>query len=153
MISKDKTLYSFLLNILVDENCSSAQLITSQDVSSLLKRIEKINLKSINVDPEIIDVNDCNDDIFIVLDDVVLSESDIGTIKNLLSQKIVIFTNFKKDKNIDDVMLRLGFQTELRDSKNKLKCFSYNLKTYNNKRSWNNAEGWANPENFDKFRW
>ena len=127
MISKDKTLYSFLLNILVDENCASAQLITSQDVSSLLKRIEKINLKSINIDPEIIDVNDCNDDIFIVLDDVVLSESDIGTIKNLLSQKIVIFTNFKKDKNIDDVMLRLGFQTELRDSKNKLKCFSYNL--------------------------
>jgi len=153
MISKDKTLYSFLLNILVDENCSSAQLITSQDVSSLLKRIEKINLKSINIDPEISDVSNCNDDIFVVLDDVVLSESDIGTIKNLLSQKIVIFTNFKKDKNIDDVMLRLGFQTELRDSKNKLKCFSYNLKTYNNKRSWNNAEGWANPENFDKFRW
>ena len=153
MISKDKTLYSYLLNILVDENCASAQLITSHDVSSLLKRIEKINLKSINIDPEIIDVNDCNDDIFIVLDDVVLSESDIGTIKNLLSQKIVIFTNFKKDKNIDDVMLRLGLQTELRDSKNKLKCFSYNLKTYNNKRSWNNAEGWANPENFDKFRW
>lgn len=153
MISKDKTLYSFLLNILVDENCSSAQLITSQDVSSLLKRIEKINMKSISIDPEISDVSDCNDDIFVVLDDVVLSESDIGTIKNLLSQKIVIFTNFKKDKNIDDVMLRLGFQTELRDSKNKLKCFSYNLKTYNNKRSWNNAEGWANPENFDKFRW
>ena len=153
MISKDKTLYSFLLNILVDEDCSSAQLITSQDVSSLLKRIEKINMKSINIDPEISDVSDCNDDIFVVLDDVVLSESDIGTIKNLLSQKIVIFANFKKDKNIDDVMLRLGFQTELRDSKNKLKCFSYNLKTYNNKRSWNNAEGWANPENFDKFRW
>ena len=153
MISKDKTLYSYLLNILVDENCASAQLITSQDVSSLLKRIEKINLKSINIDPEISDVSNCNDDIFIVLDDVVLSESDIGTIKNLLSQKIVIFTNFKKDKNIDDVMLRLGLQTELRDSKNKLKCFSYNLKTYNNKRSWNNAEGWANPENFDKFRW
>ena len=110
-------------------------------------------MKSINIDPEISDVSNCNDDIFVVLDDVVLSESDIGTIKNLLSQKIVIFTNFKKDKNIDDVMLRLGLQTELRDSKNKLKCFSYNLKTYNNKRSWNNAEGWANPENFDKFRW
>ena len=56
------------------------------------KRIEKINLKSINIDPEISDVSNCNDDIFVVLDDVVLSESDIGTIKNLLSQKIVIFT-------------------------------------------------------------
>ena len=32
-------------------------------------------------------------------------------------------------------------------------CFSYNLKTYNNKRNWNNPEGWANPENFDKYRW
>ena len=134
MISKDKTLYSYLLNILVDENCASAQLITSQDVSSLLKRIEKINLKSINIDPEISDVSDCNDDIFIVLDDVVLSESDIGTMKNLLSQKIVIFTNFEKDKNIDDVMLRLGLQAELSDSKNKLHCFSYNLKPDNNKR-------------------
>ena len=50
-------------------------------------------------------------------------------------------------------MLRLGFQTELFDKNNKLKCFSYNLKTYNNKRTWNNPKGWANPENFDKFRW
>jgi len=50
-------------------------------------------------------------------------------------------------------MTRLGFVLEINDSKNDLKCFSYNLKTYNNKRSWNNAEGWANPENFDKFRW
>ena len=50
-------------------------------------------------------------------------------------------------------MLKLGLQTELKDKSNKLKCFSYNLKNYNNKRSWNNPKGWANPENFDKFRW
>ena len=56
-------------------------------------------------------------------------------------------------KEIDEIMLKLGLQTELRDKTNKLKCFSYNLKTYNNKRSWNNPKGWANPENFDKFRW
>ena len=37
-------------------------------------------------------------------------------------------------------MLKLGLQTELRDKTNKLKCFSYNLKTYNNKRSWNNPK-------------
>ena len=76
-----------------------------------------------------------------------------GKIKNLLSQKIVVFTDFKNDKEIDKKMLKLGLQTELRDKINKLKCFSYNLKNYNNKRSWNNPEGWANPENFDKFRW
>ena len=153
MIPKDKILHSFLLNIITDENCLSAQLVTSSDTSKLLKRIEKTDLKNINIDPCIDEIIECNDDIFIVLDDVVLSETDIGTIKNLLSQKIVIFTDFKNDEDIDDVMLRLGFQTELRDSKNELKCFSYNLKTYNNKRSWNNAEGWANPENFNKYRW
>ena len=50
-------------------------------------------------------------------------------------------------------MLKLGLQTEFRDKTNNLKCFSYNLKNYNNKRAWNNSKGWANPENFDKFRW
>ena len=77
----------------------------------------------------------------------------MGIIKNLLSQKIVIFNDFKNDIKIDEMMIKLGFQTELRDQNNKLKCYSYNLKTYNNKRTWNNSKGWANPENFDKFRW
>ena len=88
-----------------------------------------------------------------MLDDINLSETDIGKIKNLLSQKIVVFTDFNNDKQIDEKMLKLGLQTELKDKSNKLKCFSYNLKNYNNKRSWNNPKGWANPENFDKFRW
>ena len=96
-------------------------------------------------------IDDC--DIFFLLDDIKVSETDLGIIKNLLSQKIVIFTDFGDDKKIDSMMLKLGFQTELRDKNNMLKCFSYNLKTYNNKRAWNNPKGWANPENFDKFRW
>lgn len=41
MIPKDKILHSFLLNIITDENCLSAQLVTSSDTSKLLKRIEK----------------------------------------------------------------------------------------------------------------
>ena len=94
-----------------------------------------------------------NADLFIILDDIKSSEENIGIVKNLLSQKIVVFTNFNNDKETDEMMLKLGLQTELRDKNNKIKCFSYNLKTYNNKRSWNNSKGWANPENFDKFRW
>ena len=152
MIPKDKILHSFLLNIITDENCLSAQLVTSSDTTKLLKRIEKTDLKNINIDPYIDEIIECNDDIFIVLDDVVLSETDIGTIKNLLSQKIMIFS-IPKDGVKESSMIKLGFQVELEDSKNKLLCFSYNLKTYNNKRSWNNSEGWANPENFDKYRW
>ena len=152
-MQKDKIQNNFLLDILKNENCLSAQFVTSKDVSKLIKKIEEADLNSINIAPNIEEMVECTDDIFIVLEDVPLSESDVGTIKNLLSQKIIIFTPFDDDRNIDSSMTRLGFVLEINDAKNNLKCFSYNLKTYNNKRSWNNAEGWANPENFDKFRW
>ena len=153
MTNKDKIIYSFINNIIEDEKASNINLLTKKDISKLLKRIEKTNVKSLSVTPLIDDKVNTNCDLYIALDDIENSESDIGIIKNLLSQKIVIFTNFNKDKKTDEMMLKLGFQTELLDKSNKLKCFSYNLKTYNNKRSWNNPKGWANPENFDKFRW
>ena len=153
MTNKDKIIYSFINNIIEDEKASNISLLTKKDISKLLKRIEKTNIKSLSVTPLIDDKVNTNCDLYIALDDIENSESDIGIIKNLLSQKIVIFTNFNKDKRTDEMMLKLGFQTELLDKSNKLKCFSYNLKTYNNKRSWNNPKGWANPENFDKFRW
>ena len=153
MTNKDKIIYSFIDNIIEDEKASNINLLTKKDISKLLKRIEKTNIKSLSVTPLIDDKVNTNCDLYIALDDIENSESDIGIIKNLLSQKIVIFTNFNKDKGTDEMMLKLGFQTELLDKSNKLKCFSYNLKTYNNKRLWNNPKGWANPENFDKFRW
>mgnify|MGYP001276022945 FL=1 len=153
MTNKDKIIYSFINNIIEDEKASNINLLTKKDISKLLKRIEKTNIKSLSVTPLIDDKVNTNCDLYIALDDIENSESDIGIIKNLLSQKIVIFTNFNKDKRTDEMMLKLGFQTELLDKSNKLKCFSYNLKTYNNKRLWNNPKGWANPENFDKFRW
>ena len=153
MTNKDKIIYSFINNIIEDEKASNINLLTKKDISKLLKRIEKTNIKSLSVTPLIDDKVNTNCDLYIALDDIENSESDIGIIKNLLSQKIVIFTNFNKGKRTDEMMLKLGFQTELLDKSNKLKCFSYNLKTYNNKRSWNNPKGWANPENFDKFRW
>ena len=153
MTNKDKIIYNFINNIIEDEKASNINLLTKKDISKLLKRIEKTNIKSLSVTPLIDEKVNTNCDLYIALDDIENSESDIGIIKNLLSQKIVIFTNFNKDKRTDEMMLKLGFQTELLDKSNKLKCFSYNLKTYNNKRSWNNPKGWANPENFDKFRW
>ena len=153
MTNKDKIIYNFINNIIEDEKASNINLLTKKDISKLLKRIEKTNIKSLSITPLIDDKVNTNCDLYIALDDIENSESDIGIIKNLLSQKIVIFTNFNKDKRTDEMMLKLGFQTELLDKSNKLKCFSYNLKTYNNKRSWNNPKGWANPENFDKFRW
>ena len=153
MTKKDKILHSYITNILDDEKPNDVEILTKQDISKLIKRIEKTNIKTLTISPKINEVSLHNCDLYIVLDDILASETDIGIIKNLLSQKIVIFTDFKQSKKIDEIMLKLGFQTELRNKINNLKCYSYNLKTYNNKRTWNNSKGWANPENFDKFRW
>ena len=153
MTKKEQILFSFISNIIDDEKPNSIKILTSQNISKLIKRIEKTSTKNLYISPKINNVNNENCDLYIVLDDIKTTEADIGIIKNLFSQKIVVFSNFNEDKEIDDMMLKLGLQTELRDKTNKLKCFSYNLKTYNNKRSWNNSKGWANPENFDKFRW
>ena len=153
MTKKEKIVYSFVSNIIDDENANDIVLLTKKDISKLLYRLEKTNTHSIFISPKFNGkINDIYD-LYIVLDDISLSETDIGKIKNLLSQKIVVFTDFKNDKEMDKKMLKLGLQTELRDKTNELKCFSYNLKNYNNKRAWNNPKGWANPENFDKFRW
>jgi hypothetical protein len=153
MTKKEQILFSFISNIIDDEKPNSIKILTSQNISKLIKRIEKTKTKNLSISPKINNINTENCDLYIVLDDIKTTEADIGIIKNLFSQKIVVFSNFNEDKEIDDTMLKLGLQTELRDKTNKLKCFSYNLKTYNNKRSWNNSKGWANPENFDKFRW
>ena len=153
MIKREKILQSYIYNIVDDEKSEKITIITKEDLSRFIKRLEKTTIENINVEPSVNKDSFNNCDIFFLLDDIKFSETDLGIIKNLLSQKIVIFTDFGDDKKIDSMMLKLGFQTELRDQNNMLKCFSYNLKTYNNKRAWNNPKGWANPENFDKFRW
>ena len=153
MIKKEKILQSYIYNIVDDEQAEKITIITKEDLSRFIKRLEKTSIENINVEPSVNKDSFNNCDIFFLLDDIKFSETDLGIVKNLLSQKIVIFTDFFDDKKIDSMMLKLGFQTELRDQNNMLKCFSYNLKTYNNKRAWNNPKGWANPENFDKFRW
>ena len=153
MIKKEKILYSYLSNIIEDENPNTIFVNTTRDISKLIKRIEKLNIQSLQIGPDIEQISNENFDLFIILDDIQTSEPYIGMIKNLISHKIAIFTNFKNDNLINETMLKLGFETELLDKSNGLKSFSYNLKTYNNKRTWNNPKGWANPENFDKFRW
>ena len=151
MKKREEILNDFILNRLQEEKPLNIQFVTKKNISSLVKLIENTTVEQLNISPSIKGINETSD-LFITLEDIDLTESDIGTIKNLLSRKIIIFS-IPKDGIKESNMIKLGFQVELDDSKNKLLCFSYNLKTYNNKRSWNNAEGWANPENFDKYRW
>ena len=151
MKKKGSILNNFILKILQEECSLNVQLVTKKNVSVLVKLIEGTNVSKLNISPSIDNIKETSD-LFIVFEDIKLKNSEVGIIKNLLSQKIMIFT-IPEDGVMESNMIKLGFQVELEDSKNKLLCFSYNLKTYNNKRSWNNAEGWANPENFDKYRW
>ena len=151
MKQREEILNQFILDTLINEDSKNLQIVTKQDISKLVKKIEDYCIAHLSIDPDFEYVKDPVD-LFIVLDDIDVCQSQIGTIKNLLSQKIIIFTR-PKDGIKESNMIKLGFQIELEDSSNKLLCFSYNLKTYNNKRSWNNSEGWANPENFDKYRW
>ena len=152
MISaQNKIIHSFLSDVIEDETCKSMSLISSADSSELVKFLEKKNLEQLFILPQIDNNLNIQSDLYVVCKDVEFSVSDIGIIKNLLSQKIIIFKSHK-DKFINDSdLLKLGFQKEF-ESKD-LIFFAYNLKTYNNKREWNNSKGWANPENFDKFRW
>jgi hypothetical protein len=151
MKKREEILNNFILDRLQGEKPLNVQFVTKKNISSLVKLIENTTVEQLNISPSIKGINETSD-LFITLEDIDLAESDIGTIKNLLSRKIIIFS-IPKDGIKESNMIKLGFQVELDDSKNKLLCFSYNLKTYNNKRSWNNAEGWANPENFNKYRW
>ena len=153
MIQENKFIFKFIYGVLIDELCESAQLITNQDLSRLAKSLENTHVKNINISPSLVDIPQSDDDIFIVLDDVNLLPTDIGKIKNLLSQKILICTKSEKSIETQEMMTKLGFQLKFNNTEEEKMCFSYNLKTYNNKRSWNNSEGWANPENFDKYRW
>ena len=150
MIFKHPDHLQFLLDKINDEDVSSINIITSRNVLPLIEKIEALNIKTINIYPSINQDLIEPSDIFLVFDDIDLLDSDIGIIKNVLSQKIILFSN---NKDLDESMRKLGFDKEFFDVKRGLKCFSYNLKTYNNKRTWNNAEGWANPENFNKYRW
>jgi repressor of nif and glnA expression len=151
MKKREEILNNFILDRLQEEKPLNIQFVTKKNISSLVKLIENTSVEQLNISPSVKGIYEASE-LFITLDDIDLAESDIGIIKNLLSQKIMIFS-LPKDGVKESNMVKLGFQVELEDSKNKLLCFSYNLKTYNNKRSWNNAEGWANPENFDKYRW
>ena len=90
MKEKGNILNNFILNTLKEENSLNIQFITNQDISKLVKLIESTSVEQLNISPSVQDIKETSD-LFIVLEDIELKESEIGIIKNLLSQKIVIF--------------------------------------------------------------
>ena len=98
MTKKEKILFSFISNIIDDEKPDSIKILTSKDISKLIKRIEKTSTKNLSISPKINNDNSQNYDLYIVLDDIKVIEADIGMIKNLLSQKLWFFQTLKKIK-------------------------------------------------------
>ena len=144
-------LNDFLLEVIHNEKVTSVLAITTKDLSSFAKLSED-SLKSLSIiNLTHLDSNKVEScDLCIIFDDIPISKTQIGIVKNILAQKILILKSKKDDKEHQN-FLELGFTQDIEVTQSRV--YSYNLKTYNNKRGWNNPDGWANPENFEKFRW
>jgi len=144
-------LNDFLVGVIHNEAASSVLAITKKDLSAFAELCEnslkKLSIMSLDhLDTNIAEPND----LCIIFDDMPISKTQVGLIKNTLAQKVLIIKK-NKDDNDHQKFLELGFTQDIEVTQARI--YSYNLKTYNNKRGWNNPEGWANPENFEKFRW
>jgi hypothetical protein len=144
-------LNDFLVGVIHNEAVSSVLAITKKDLSAFAELCEnslkKLSIMSLDhLDTNIAEPND----LCIIFDDMPISKTQVGLIKNTLAQKVLIIKK-NKDYNDHQKFLELGFTQDIEVTQARI--YSYNLKTYNNKRGWNNSEGWANPENFEKFRW
>ena len=144
-------LNDFLLGVIHNEAASSVLAITKKDLSAFAELCEnslkKLSIMSLDhLDSNIAEPND----LCIIFDDMPISKTQVGLIKNTLAQKVLIIKK-NKDDNDHQKLMELGFTQDIKVTQARI--YSYNLKTYNNKRGWNNPEGWANPENFEKFRW
>ena len=142
-------LNNFLLEIINREDIKTVLAVTQKDLSSFAEICED-SLDSLSIlNLEHLDNNAAEpNDLCIIFDDMPISKTQIGLIKNVLAQKILII---QKNTTPDQNFIELGFTHSAEITAAKI--YSYNLKTYNNKRGWNNPEGWANPENFEKYRW
>jgi len=144
-------LNEFLIAVVHNEAVKSILAITKKDLSAFAEVCEDAldNLSILNL--EHLDANAAEpNDLCIIFDDMPISKTQIGLIKNTLAQKILIIKK-NDDEQDHQSFLELGFTHDIEIKP--ARVYSYNLKTYNNKRGWNNPEGWANPENFEKFRW
>lgn len=78
----------------------------------------------------------------------------LGKLRNLKCEKLWVAVNTASNWHFT-TMIGLGFtQVNCYVSGDEEFCtYSYDIATYNHKRSWNNSRFWANPENWGKYRW
>ena len=125
-------LNDFLVGVIHNEAVSSVLAITKKDLSAFAELCEnslkKLSIMSLDhLDSNIAEPND----LCIIFDDIPISKTQVGLIKNTLAQKVLIIKK-NKDDNDHQKFLELGFTQDI--EVNQTRIYSYNLKTYNNKR-------------------
>lgn len=78
----------------------------------------------------------------------------LGQLRNYGSHQIAVLVHDNAGWQLTD-FTGLGFRrhTRLRTASGPATLYSYNLDSYNHKRSWNNPDHWANPEMWGKAWW
>ena len=91
-------LNDFLLEVIHNEKVASVLAITTRDLSSFAELCED-SLQSLTIMnlTHLDSGNAETSDLCVIFDDIPISKTQIGTVKNILAQKILIF----KAKNVD----------------------------------------------------
>ena len=139
----------FLAELIRSEDTKSVLVLSSGNLQSLIEKLED-SLERLMVIP----TGDVNlqetFDMCIVLEDIEVSKTELGLIKNSVAQKILVIREFVNETD-HPAFLDLGIAYDPDISLTQI--YSYNIQTYNKNRGWNNSDGCAKPENFKKFRW
>ncbi|GGY72582.1 DUF6231 family protein [Marinobacter zhanjiangensis] len=77
----------------------------------------------------------------------------LGQLRNLGNHQIAVLVSNASEWVFND-FIALGFVRQAStDGDQGHTLYTYNINTYNHKRTWNNPKYWANPEMWDKARW
>lgn len=77
----------------------------------------------------------------------------LGQLRNFGTHRIAVTVSDSANWQLND-FLALGFHRQGKlDSTPASTLYTYNIDSYNRRRTWNNPQYWANPEMWDKTRW
>lgn len=81
-------------------------------------------------------------------------EQILGHLRNSLTKRIWLLMAQNAEWPLHS-LVALGFKKDKVPllTESQLQSYTYDINSYNHKRTWNNSRFWANPENFNKFRW
>ncbi|OZG73890.1 hypothetical protein BTA51_08880 [Hahella sp. CCB-MM4] len=80
----------------------------------------------------------------------------LTSLRNFLVPHVLVFIDHQLTEEWDfNTLIGIGFRKVMAfdHQARSLCCYSYDIDTYNPRRTWNNADHWANPELYGKYWW